>query len=163
FLRSYLAPTCNHCTWRDGQFAWCSLCFSWYAHYQRFDHFPLGFAVGKYGFLCAARGSPGVPSPGLVRPARREEAMKRFRMFGVLALLVLVIVFPVLIPDAGFESIAIYTLLYAAAVTGWNLFSGYSGYISLGYSSFTGIGAYTLALICTHWQIPGGYIPFLLL
>jgi len=89
--------------------------------------------------------------------------MKRFRAFGLLALLVLVIVFPVLIPDPGFDSIAIYTLLYAAAVTGWNLFSGYSGYISLGYSSFTGIGAYTLALICTHWQIPGGYIPFLLL
>src|SRR6266516_3825102 len=89
--------------------------------------------------------------------------MKRFRAFGLLALLVLVIVFPVLISDPGFDSIAIYTLLYAAAVTGWNLFSGYSGYISLGYASFTGIGAYTLALICEHWQIPGGYIPFLLL
>ncbi len=89
--------------------------------------------------------------------------MKRVRAFGLLALLLLAIAFPLLIPDPGFDSIAIFTLLYATAVTGWNLFSGYSGYISLGYSAFTGIGAYTLALICTHWQIPGGYIPFLLL
>ena len=89
--------------------------------------------------------------------------MKRVKVFGLLALLMLALVFPLLIPDPGFDSIAIYTLLYAAAVTGWNLFSGYSGYISLGYASFTGIGAYILALICDHWQIPSGYIPFLLL
>ena len=89
--------------------------------------------------------------------------MKRVRVFGLLALLVLALVFPLLISDPGFDSIAIYTLLYAAAVTGWNLFSGYSGYISLGYASFTGIGAYTLALICDHWQIPSGFIPFMLL
>ena len=89
--------------------------------------------------------------------------MKRVRVFRLLALLVLALVVPLLIPDPGFNSIAIYTLLYAAAVTSWNLFSGYSGYISLGYAAFTGLGAYTLALICEHWQIPGGYIPFLLL
>src|SRR5436309_11243272 len=90
--------------------------------------------MGNYSLLCAARGSPGVSSPGLVRPVRRKEAMKRVRVFGLLALLVLALVFPLLISDPGFDSIAIYTLLYAAAVTGWNLFSGYSGYISLGYA-----------------------------
>jgi len=89
--------------------------------------------------------------------------MKRVRAFGLLALLILALVFPQLISDPGYDSIAIYTLLYAAAVTGWNLFSGYSGYISLGYASFTGIGAYTLALICNRWQIASGYLPFLLL
>lgn len=89
--------------------------------------------------------------------------MKRVRAFGLLALLILALVFPQLISDPGYDSIAIYTLLYAAAVTGWNLFSGYSGYISLGYASFTGIGAYALVLISNRWQIPGGYVPFLLL
>ncbi len=89
--------------------------------------------------------------------------MKNIRTLGILAPLAFALVFPLLIPDPMFDSIAIYTLLYAAAVTGWNLFSGYSGYISLGYASFTGIGGYTLALICDHWQIPSGYIPFLLL
>src|SRR6266536_4004341 len=119
--------------------------------------------MGEHGFLRAAGGPLSVSSPGLVWPARRKEAMKRIRVFGLLVLLLLAFVFPLLISDPGYDSIAIYTLLYAAAVTGWNLFSGYSGYISLGYASFTGIGAYTLALICVHWQIPGGFIPFLLL
>ncbi len=89
--------------------------------------------------------------------------MKRVSAFGLLALLILALVFPLVISDPGYNSIAIYTLLFAAAVTGWNLFSGYSGYISLGYGSFTGLGAYTLALISVYGQIPGGYIPFLLL
>src|SRR6266550_1399133 len=75
----------------------------------------------------------------------------------------LALVFSLLIPAPRFGSISIFSPPFSAAGTGWNLFSGYSGYISLGYASFTGIGAYTLALICNHWQIPSGYIPFLLL
>ncbi len=46
---------------------------------------------------------------------------------------------------------------------GWNIFCGYSGYISLGHAAFYGIGAYLLALMCQLWHIPGGIIPFFLL
>ncbi len=88
--------------------------------------------------------------------------MKKASMIGLLALLILALVFPLLV-DTTTTGIAVFTLLYATAVTGWNLFSGYTGYISLGYASFTGIGAYTMALICDHWQIPGDYRTFLLL
>jgi ABC-type branched-subunit amino acid transport system permease subunit len=90
--------------------------------------------------------------------------MKTLRTLGLLALLLLVLVFPVLLsPNIAVTATAVFTLIFALAVTGWNIFSGYTGYISLGHSVYFGIGAYTIALACQQWNIPGGYIPFLLL
>jgi branched-chain amino acid transport system permease protein len=59
-------------------------------------------------------------------------------------------------------TIAVFTLLFVAATTGWNIFSGYTGYIALGHAAYLGLGAYALAIMCQDWHIPGGYIPFLL-
>jgi branched-chain amino acid transport system permease protein len=90
--------------------------------------------------------------------------MKTLRTLGLLALLLLVLVFPVLLsPSIAVTATAVFTLIFALAVTGWNIFSGYTGYISLGHSVYFGIGAYTIALACQQWNLPGGYIPFLLL
>lgn len=89
--------------------------------------------------------------------------MKKLKLFGLPIVAVLILVLPLVTTDPSVLSIAIYTLLYATAVTGWNLFSGYSGYVSLGYASFTGLGGYTMAIISDRWQIPGGYTAFLLL
>jgi branched-chain amino acid transport system permease protein len=58
-------------------------------------------------------------------------------------------------------TIAVFTLLFAAASTGWNIFSGYTGYIALGHAAYFGVGAYALAIMCQDWHIAGGYIPFL--
>jgi branched-chain amino acid transport system permease protein len=88
--------------------------------------------------------------------------MKKAWMLGLLATLVFSLVFPLLFPNPAITSIAVFTLLFVCAATGWNLFSGYTGYISLGYGAFYGIGAYGLALLCKGWNIQGGYIPFLL-
>ncbi len=90
--------------------------------------------------------------------------MKKLRTLGLLALLLLVLVFPVLLsPNLAITSMAIFTLIFAMATTAWNIFSGYTGYISIGHAVYFGVGAYTIALICQHWNIPGGYLPFLLL
>jgi len=90
--------------------------------------------------------------------------MKALRTLGLLAFLVLVLVFPVLLsPNTVVTDMAVFTLIYAMAATGWNIFSGYTGYISIGHAVYFGVGAYTLALICQYWNIPGGYLPFLLL
>jgi len=69
----------------------------------------------------------------------------------------------VIAPNDTFNTIAVFTLIGAIAVVGWNIFSGYSGYISLGHSVFYGIGAYTFGLASVDWHIPGGWEPFLLL
>ena len=89
--------------------------------------------------------------------------MKKIKRFGLLALLALLLAFPQLFPDPAVTSIAIFALLYAGAATAWNLFSGYTGYISLGSAVFYGVGGYALALLCKGWNIQGGYVPFLLL
>lgn len=81
---------------------------------------------------------------------------------GLIALLAVFIVFPQVFSNPAVTTIAVFTLLYATATTAWNIFSGYTGYIALGHAAFFGIGSYALAIMCKEWQIPGGYVPFLL-
>ena len=45
--------------------------------------------------------------------------------------------------------------MFAGAATGWNIFSGYTGYIALGHAAYFGMGAYALAIMCQDWNIPG--------
>ena len=87
--------------------------------------------------------------------------MKWLKPVGLLALLVGVLVFP-LLSDPFYSTIAIYALLFAAAASGWNIFSGYTGYIALGHAAYFGVGGYALAIMCQRWHIAGGYVPFYL-
>lgn len=90
--------------------------------------------------------------------------MKTLRIIGLFACLAVAMVFPVLLsPNLAVTGVAVFTLILAIAVVGWNIFSGYTGYISLGHSAYYGLGAYTLALASQDWHVPGGYAPFLLL
>jgi branched-chain amino acid transport system permease protein len=88
--------------------------------------------------------------------------MKIIKTAGLLVLLLIVIVFPLLFSNPAVTTIAVFTLMFAAATTGWNIFSGYSGYIALGHGAYFGLGAYALTIMCQRWNIPGGYLPFLL-
>lgn len=88
--------------------------------------------------------------------------MRIFKAVGLLVLLAFAIAFPQLFSNGEVTSIAFFTLLFAAMVTGWNILTGYTGYIALGHAAYFGIGAYSLALICEHWNIPAGYNIFFL-
>ena len=88
--------------------------------------------------------------------------MRIYKTVGLLVLLAFAIGFPLLFSNPAVTTIAVFTLLFAAATTGWNIFSGYTGYIALGHAAYFGVGAYALAIMCQDWHIPGGYIPFLL-
>lgn len=46
------------------------------------------------------------------------------------------------------------TALYVALTYGWNLISGYAGYLSFGQMTFFGLGAYVVALGVTHSHLP---------
>ena len=93
-----------------------------------------------------------------------EKYMKSFRTLAPLfAIILFCLVFPLLIGDPSTDSIAVEVLLLTGAAVAWNIFSGYTGYISLGHATYYGLGAYILALGCQRWHIPGGYGPFLLL
>ena len=69
------------------------------------------------------------------------------------------VAFPFVVHAAWIVNIGILTLMYAALATAWNLFSGYTGYISLGQIAFFGLGAYTLAVTFEHVGIGSGYNP----
>jgi branched-chain amino acid transport system permease protein len=85
---------------------------------------------------------------------------KPFQVVFWLACLVGVIAFPLVFNNPAVTTIAFFTLVFAAAGTAWNIFSGYTGYIALGHASFFGVGCYTLAIMCARWHIPGGWLPF---
>src|SRR3989442_1003321 len=89
--------------------------------------------------------------------------MKNIRTLGILAPLVFALVFPLLFSNPAVTTIAVFTLIFAGAVVGWNVFSGYTGYISLGHATFYGFGAYILTIICQVWNIQGGFLPLFLL
>ena len=89
--------------------------------------------------------------------------MKIIRIILLIALLAAFIAFPFVFSDPAITTVAVFTLFFAAAASGWNIFSGYSGYIALGHAVYFGIGAYAMALLCQDWNIPAGYAPFFLL
>ncbi len=88
------------------------------------------------------------------------KTLSKFRIPALLAVLVIFIVFPLVFSNPAVTNIAIFTLIFAAAGTGWNIFSGYTGYIALGHAAYFGIGCYTLAILCQDWHIQGGWGPF---
>src|SRR5512142_2916651 len=118
--------------------------------------------LGDDRLLRAAGRRHGVPAARPVRPDGKKAAMRIAKIAGLALLLGAFIAFPQVFSNPAVTTIATFTLLYATAATAWNIFSGYTGYIALGHAAYFGIGSYALALMCQDWNIPGGYLPFLL-
>ena len=81
----------------------------------------------------------------------------------MIATVLCLLALPILFGDSTTVSMAVNVLLLTAAAASWNIFSGYTGYISLGNATYYGIGAYVLAMGVQDWHISGGFGPFLLL
>ena len=90
-----------------------------------------------------------------MRTARRAGGALVF--FAVLAL------FPQVFQNATVTTIAVDTLIFAGAAVAWNIFSGYSGYLSLGHAVFFGAGAYTVGIAARAWHTNGDGVFVLLL
>lgn len=91
------------------------------------------------------------------------EPPKSIRWTGTGLVLVFLAAFPLLFPNPAVTSIAVFTMIYLVAAIGWNIFSGYSGYISIGHAAYYGIGQYTVTLIVIHAKIAAGWGTFGLL
>ena len=109
--------------------------------------------------------SLSLPGFGPVGQSKRTKSiLTAIKIAGLLALLVIALLFPSQIAsDDATNSIAFYTLMFAAFATSWNIFSGYTGYIALGHAAFFGIGAYALANFDVHWHIRNNDVAFLFL
>jgi branched-chain amino acid transport system permease protein len=92
-----------------------------------------------------------------------KHIMKRFRTLALIGIVLCLLTLPFLVGDPNTVTMAVDVLLLTGAAVAWNIFSGYTGYLSLGHATYYGIGAYVMALICRDWHIPDGYGPFLLL
>jgi branched-chain amino acid transport system permease protein len=89
--------------------------------------------------------------------------MQNVKTVTVLALFASALVFPLVCSNPAVTTIAVFTLTFATAAVGWNVFSGYTGYLSPGHAAFYGLGAYALTFLCQVLQTPGGLVPFFLL
>lgn len=78
--------------------------------------------------------------------------MRASRVIPVLVLLAAIV------PVAWFTDYHLFQLtmvvVYAIAILGLSLLTGFNGQISLGHGAFYAIGAYTTAILMTTWQVP---------
>jgi branched-chain amino acid transport system permease protein len=56
----------------------------------------------------------------------------------------------------------VYALIFVTVASAWNIFSGFSGYISLGQAVFFGSGAYTVGIAARDWHVTGTGVFWLL-
>src|SRR5579863_966789 len=74
---------------------------------------------------------------------------------GLLLLVVAAVAFPQVYTNPAVTQYGVFALIYVTAATGWNIFSGNTGYIALGQAVFYGSGAYALAIAARDWHIQG--------
>ena len=95
---------------------------------------------------------------GRARPPRAVVS----RAAGVVALLAVIAVFPLVITNPTATNFGVVTLIFVAVTSAWNLFSGFSGYLSLGHAVFYGAGAYFLIIAAKDWKLTGDAVFWLL-
>jgi branched-chain amino acid transport system permease protein len=81
---------------------------------------------------------------------------------GVTVLIAVIALFPLVFTNPTATNFGIITLIFVAVASAWNIFSGYSGYLSLGHAVFYGTGAYFLAVAAKDWNLTGSAVFWLL-
>jgi branched-chain amino acid transport system permease protein len=77
------------------------------------------------------------------------------RAGGLIVLLALAIAFPWLFSNPAVTNYGVFAMIFVTVASAWNLFSGYSGYISLGHAVFYGSGAYVMGVAAKAWHLEG--------
>ena len=113
--------------------------------------------------------SPEGENRAIARPAAPATgSTSKARLFVFLAILALALVLPALLKNFVVFQLT-QTMVYAIAILGLNLLTGFNGQFSLGHSAFYAVGAYTAAILMEHagmgyvWTLPiAGVICFIL-
>ena len=85
------------------------------------------------------------------------RSLALWRGVGLAVLLAVAALIP-LRNDVVLTEVGVLVLMYVGAAVAWNIFSGFTGYISLGAAVFFGTGVYTVALITRHLNLVGGVV-----
>ena len=92
--------------------------------------------------------TPPTPTAKAARPA-----LSRNQMLGLALLLVAACVLPFLVSNYRVFQFTL-VLVYAIALLGLNMLTGYNGQISLGHGAFYAIGAYVAAILMDKFGVP---------
>jgi branched-chain amino acid transport system permease protein len=91
-----------------------------------------------------------VPPAGVAEPSADA---RRLRLAGLALLLVAACVLPFIVSNYRTFQFTL-VLVYAIALLGLNILTGYNGQISLGHGAFYAIGAYTAAILMDRFGVP---------
>ena len=86
-------------------------------------------------------------------PAASAMALSRRKLVGLAAVLALACALPFLLDNYRVFQVTL-VLVYAIALLGLNMLTGYNGQISLGHGAFYAIGAYTAAILMDKGNMP---------
>ena len=71
------------------------------------------------------------------------------------AAIALAVAFPHVLTNPAVTNYGVFAMIFVTVASAWNIFSGNSGYISLGHAVFYGSGAYALGLMAKGWDVQG--------
>jgi branched-chain amino acid transport system permease protein len=80
------------------------------------------------------------------------------RAGGLVLALAACVVFALLFTNQLVLEIGFFTMLYIGVAAAWNIFSGFSGYISLGHAVFFGAGAYAAGIAARDLRVTGAAV-----
>jgi branched-chain amino acid transport system permease protein len=110
------------------------------------------------GNRATGAGVTGRPATAKGPTASWLGASQLSRTGGILAVLAALVAFPLVFTNPAITNYGVLTLIFVAAAASWNIFSGYSGYISLGHAVFFGSGAYFTGIATKDWNVSGSAV-----
>ncbi|HEY7651427.1 MAG TPA: branched-chain amino acid ABC transporter permease [Methylomirabilota bacterium] len=93
---------------------------------------------------------------GILAAPRRSLATRPVGVVAVLLVLAMALALPFAMSNFRLFQFT-QVLIYAIALLGLNMLTGYNGQFSLGHGAFYGIGAYTTAIMIDRWSIGYGW------
>ena len=90
-----------------------------------------------------------VSTPQPVTGSRSRGSMI-LKAVGLVLLAAAVLSFPSVAANPFILSVGVVIMSYACLATSWNFVGGFTGYISLGHASYSGLGAYATGLLVIH-------------
>ena len=78
--------------------------------------------------------------------------LSKLQWSGIVVAVIFGLLLPLLVSDYRTFQYTL-VLVYAMAVLGLNILTGFNGQFSLGHSAFYAIGAYTAAIMMDQWEI----------
>ena len=77
------------------------------------------------------------------------------KLGGLVLLAAIALAFPQVYTNPAITNYGVFAMIFVTVVCAWHIFSGNSGYISVGQAVFYGSGAYAMGAAAEHWHITG--------